>query len=155
MRRTETIIEPSPEMTALQEKTLGELRALLPHSEIELVGASAVPMAGRPEIDLLVISKRIAEDAGVLVTNGYRQGPIVKETSFLKKMENEIEIAIQIMAPGNSMIEIHRKILRRLREDSQLRHRYEEWKRGLSGLAPDEYKKRKNEWLKENILGTL
>jgi len=41
----------------------------------------AVPMAGRPEIDVMVISRNIEADSRVLAGNGYIQGPIVHDVS--------------------------------------------------------------------------
>ena len=149
--RTETVIEPSKEIFNIQQESLGEIKRLLPSSEIEAVGAMAVPMRGRPEIDLLVISGQIEEDSKVLVNEGYIQGPVVNEISFLKKMVGNVEVAVQIMSPDNSMINTHRKIISLLREDLGLRKRYEEFKTSLSGLSREEYKEKKSEWIKGNI----
>lgn len=124
---------------------------MLPISHVEIVGAMAVPMTGRPELDLMVISERIEEDSKVLVDNGYKQGPVVDKTSFLKKMVDDVEVAVQIMPPESSMIDTHRNIIAALRENEDLRKRYEEFKRTLSGLAREEYKEKKNEWIRENI----
>lgn len=149
--RIETIIEPSDEIFKIQQESLEEVKALLPNSEVEAVGAMAVPMIGRPELDLLVISSQIEEDSKVLVDTGYLQGPIVNGTSFLKKMVDDIEVAVQIMSPDNSMIDIHRKIISVLQENEDLRRKYEEFKTTLSGLSREEYKEKKSAWIKENI----
>jgi len=150
--KIESVIEPNIEIQNLQEKLLLELSDLLPNSHIELVGAMAVPMIGRPEIDIMIISEDIENDSFKLVDEGYVQGPIEKGISYLKKMSNNIEIGIQIMSPDNNMINIHRNIILKLRENEPLRKKYEEFKKTLSGLNRDEYKKQKGAWIKENLI---
>ncbi len=90
----ETIIDPNQEILNIQEKFLEEVSVLLIKSKVEIIGAMAVPMAGRPELDILVISDNVEDDSSVLVKNGYKQGPIVKGTSFLKKIHEGVEIAV-------------------------------------------------------------
>lgn len=150
--RTETVIDPSAEILALQENMVKEVSDLLPRSQVEIIGAMAVPMAGRPELDILVLSEDITADSEILTQNGYNQGPVVNETSFLKKMSDNVEVAIQIMSADNKMVDIHRNLIEILRDDEELRKKYEEFKHTLSGLSKEEYKKRKSEWLETNIL---
>jgi GrpB-like predicted nucleotidyltransferase (UPF0157 family) len=150
--RTETIINPSKEILSLQESMIKEVADLLPQSHVEAVGSMAVPMAGRPELDILVISEDITADSEVLSQNGYRQGPVVKNTSFLKKDMDDTEVAVQIMSPDNKMINIHRNIVKTLKDDEELKKKYEDFKRSLSGLTREEYKKQKSEYLEKNIL---
>jgi len=149
--RTETIIKPSEEIFNIQQEKLKEIKDLLPDSSIEAVGAMAVPMVGRPELDILVISEHIEEDSKILVEHGYKQGPVVENTSFLKMMVGGVEVAVQIMSPENETINVHRNIISVLRENNELRNRYEEFKKTLSGLTREEYKKKKSEWIEENI----
>lgn len=149
--RTETIIEPSEEIFNIQQEKLSEIKDLLPDSKVEAVGAMTVPMAGRPELDIMVISEHIEEDSKILVEHGYKQGPVVEGTSFLKMMVGSVEVAVQIMSPENPMINTHRNIISILRENDGLRNQYEEFKKTLSGLTREEYKKKKSGWLEENI----
>ncbi len=154
--KIEKIIEPNTEIQILQESILAEFTALLPNSHIELVGAMAVPMTGRPELDILIISENIPEDSLILSQNGYTQGPVVDGNSFLKMYTmvgtDKIEIGVQILPPDSKMIDIHRKIISKLREDEPLRKRYEEFKRTLAGLTRPEYKEKKSAWIEENLL---
>jgi GrpB-like predicted nucleotidyltransferase (UPF0157 family) len=148
---TETIIEPSEKIFDIQQKSLEEIKTLLPNSQVEAVGAMAVPMVGRPELDIMVIGEHVEEDSKILAEYGYKQGPIVEGTSFLKMVEDGIEVAVQIMSPENHMINIHRNIIGVLCKNDELRKQYEEFKKTLSGLSKEEYKKKKGEWIKENI----
>ncbi|MDD4803636.1 MAG: GrpB family protein [Candidatus Pacebacteria bacterium] len=150
--KIESVIEPNIEIQNLQEKLLSELSSLLPNSHIELVGAMAVPMIGRPEIDIMIISEDIENDSFKLVNEEYVQGPVEKGISYLKKMQDDIEVGIQIMSPDNNMINIHRNIILKLRENESLRNKYEEFKKTLSGLSRDEYKKQKSAWIRENLI---
>lgn len=152
MPRIEKIIEPNKEIKDLQDSLVSEFQDLLPNSEIELIGAMSIPMIGRPELDILIISKNIEEDSLVLVQEGYVQGPIVNGVSNLKKYIDAIEIGVQIHVPESKMIEIHRGIIKLLRENEELRLKYENFKRTLAGLTRDEYKKQKSAWMEQNIL---
>ena len=150
--KIESIIEPNIEIQILQEKLLSELSSLLPNSRIELVGAMAVPMIGWPEIDIMIISEDIENDSFKLTKEEYIQGPIEKGISYLKKIIDNIEIGIQIMSPDNNMIYVHRNIISKLREDESLRKKYEEFKKTLSGLSRDEYKKQKSSWVRKILI---
>ena len=150
--KNETIIEPSVEIKSLQENLVLELSELLPHSHIELIGAMAVPMVGRSEIDIMILSKRVKEDSEILVNKGYNQGPVENAISYLKKMQGDVEIGVQIMSPDNKMINIHRNIISKLQNNEALRKSYEDFKRSLSGLTPEEYKKQKGVWIEKNLL---
>ncbi len=55
------------------------------------------------------------------------------------------------MSPDNKMIEIHRNIIKKLQGDEELKNRYEDFKRTLSGLDREEYKKQKSQWIRENL----
>ena len=66
MEKMETIINPSPDIEAIQEHVRTEITKLIPNSRVELIGAMAVPMVGRPEIDLMIISNHIEEDSKVM-----------------------------------------------------------------------------------------
>jgi GrpB-like predicted nucleotidyltransferase (UPF0157 family) len=109
-------------------------------------------MIGRPEIDIMVISEDIKNDSFKLTDEGYVQGPVEKGISYLKKTQDNIEVGIQIMSPDNNMIDIHRNIILKLREDESLRTKYEEFKKTLSGLSRDEYKRQKSAWIRENLI---
>lgn len=66
-------------------------------------------------------------------------------------MVDGVEVAVQIMSPDNSMIDVHRKIINVIRDNEDLRKRYEEFKETISGLSREEYKEKKSAWIKENI----
>jgi GrpB-like predicted nucleotidyltransferase (UPF0157 family) len=149
--RTETIIHQPQESFDIQRAQLEKIKNLLPSSQAEAIGALAVPMIGRPEVDLMVISENISNDSDILVKNGYKQGPVVDGISFLKMMVGGVEVAIQIIPMGHRMIDIHRKIIALLRRDGELRKKYEDFKSTLSGLSGEEYKERKSKWIKDNI----
>lgn len=152
MKEKIEIIEPSPEISELQNEVVAGLSALLPDSTIELVGSMAVPISGKPEIDVMVISKKVDSDSKLLSQKGYKQGPIVKGISYLSIKRNGVRIDLQIIPINHKMIEIHRKTLKKLQENSELREGYQKLKKSLTGLSAEEYKKRKTEWIKSNLL---
>ncbi|HEX7724569.1 MAG TPA: GrpB family protein [Candidatus Paceibacterota bacterium] len=150
--KTIHIIDPSPDILVLQVQTVVDMVILVPSAAVEAVGSMAVPVCGKNEIDIMVVSDDVAGISAMLVNNGYRQGPIEKGISYLNKYVGETEVAVQVIPNGHKMIEIHRVILHRLQSDQGLRDRYAAFKRTLDGLPSDEYKTRKSEWIRANLL---
>ena len=152
MKERIEIIEPSPEIDKLQNVTVAELSAILPDSNSELIGSMAVPVSGKSEIDVMVVSSKVDKDSKLLSQKGYKQGPIVNGISYLSAKKNGIRIDLQIIPVNHKMIEIHRQTLKKLRENSKLREGYQKLKKSLIGLSTEEYKKRKTEWIENNLL---
>ena len=150
--RIEKIIEPSEEVFRLQRDSLDEVGLLLPDAHVEAVGSMAVPLVGRPELDIMVLSENIAEDSKSLESHGYKQGPVVDGISNLKKVVDGVEVAIQVMSPNHSMVETHRSVITILRSNNELRKKYEDFKKTLSGLSREEYKVKKSRWIQEYII---
>ncbi|OGI68403.1 hypothetical protein A2738_00750 [Candidatus Nomurabacteria bacterium RIFCSPHIGHO2_01_FULL_42_15] len=147
------IIKPSLEISELQKEIIIELSKILPDSSSELIGSMAVPISGKSEIDVMVVSNDVNADSKLLVEKSYIQGPVVKEISHLNTKRNGIRVDLQILPVGHKMIGIHRRTLEKLRADAGLSQRYEDFKNSLDGLPEDEYRKKKNEWIKNNIQG--
>lgn len=146
------IVDPSESIKRLQHLIVFELSVLLPDTEVHPIGAMAVPMAGKEELDFLVISENPDQDTTVLAAKGYRKGPCEKGVQYLKSDRNGFEIDVQIVPPGHHAIEYHNRMLEKLRGDEGLRNRYAAFKRSLDGLPAAEYKEKKSAWIRENLL---
>lgn len=153
--KIETIVEPNDHILKVQKEYLEKIRQLLPNAHVELVGGMAVPMAGRPELDILVITKDVELDSKKVEESGLEHRGFADETSYLKKNVDGVDVTVQIMLENNKMVSIHRKLIGLLRRDEVLRKKYEEFKRTLSGLERYVYKEKKIAWMKENILPKL
>lgn len=151
----ETIVEPNSHIFKIQQQYMEELVRILPNAQIEAVGGMAVPMVGRPELDILVISQDIERDTKKIEEVGFNHRGFADNISYLKKVVEGIDVTVQIMLENNKMIGIHRKVIDLLRRDGVLRKKYEEFKRTLSGLERYKYKEKKVAWMKENILSKL
>lgn len=151
--KIETIIEPNEHIFQVQKKYVDTLKRLFPHLIVELIGGMAVPMVGRPELDIMVISKDLEDVSKVIEEKlGLKQGPIEpRQASYLKKIEDGIDVTVQVLFPDNPTIQRHRKILAILRCNNELRRRYEEYKKTLAGLERQEYRIKKRVWLAEHI----
>ena len=149
--KTEVVSNNSQEDLSLQQEFLEKIKKLLPNSKVEAIGATAVPMVGRPEVDLMVISENITGDSDILIQNRYKPGPVIDGISFLKMMVSGVEVAVQVIPAGHKMIDMHRNIIALLQRDGGLREKYEEFKRTLSILSREEYKRKKSEWIDKNI----
>jgi GrpB-like predicted nucleotidyltransferase (UPF0157 family) len=146
------IIEPSDVIEKIADESVFNIKTLLPERMVEHVGAMAIPMAGREEIDIMVISPNIQEDSVILNDAGYDVGPIQNEISYFKKFVDGIEIGIQIASENHPMIDIHRNIIKKLKNNPDLKKKYSKFKHNLNGLTLNEYKLKKNIWIKENLL---
>jgi len=150
--KLETVVEPNDHIFEIQRRYIQEIGNLLTGRHIEAVGGMAVPMAGRSELDILVITEDIEGDTEKLTTLGFGHRGFADDALYLKQIVEGVEVTVQIMKKDNKMIEIHRKLIALLRKDKALRKRYEEYKRTLSGLERYEYKEKKGQFLKEHIL---
>jgi GrpB-like predicted nucleotidyltransferase (UPF0157 family) len=149
--KIETIIEPNEHIFSVQKKYFDMLKELFPHLTVELIGGMAVPMIGRPELDIMVISSDIEGISKIVEEKvGLKQGPVEPgKASYLKKLEDGIDVTVQVLSPDNSTIERHRRILATLRNNDVLRKQYEEYKKTLAGLERQEYRVKKKAWLTE------
>jgi len=148
--KIETIIEPNKTIFGIQRKYFDALKALFPHLTVELIGGMSVPMVGRPELDLMVISDDFENDSRRVEEIGFKQGSIEpNKASYLKKIEDGVDVTVQIVCIGNPMIDRHRNIRAVLKENHELRKQYEEFKRTLAGLEREVYRAKKKEWLRE------
>jgi GrpB-like predicted nucleotidyltransferase (UPF0157 family) len=153
--KIESVIEPNERILNLQTETIKEVENILSNHNVSAVGGMAVPMTGRPELDILVISEDIEGDADKLENKGFMYRTPSSNSIFLKKKVDNVEIAIEITTLDNPRIESHNKIIDLMRNDSDLRRQYEEFKRTLNGLSREEYKIKKIEWMKKNLLPKL
>jgi len=153
--KIETVVEPNEHIFEIQRRYMEAISNTLPGKHIEAVGGMAVPMTGRPELDILVITEDIKGDTEKLKTLGFDHRGFADDASYLRQLVEGVDVTVQIMHEDNKMIEIHRKLIELLRKDEPLRKKYEEFKKTLSGLERYEYKRRKIAYLKESILPLL
>lgn len=146
------IVEPNELMTKIADDSLFEMRQLFPTRTIELVGAMAVPMSGRREIDIMITSPDVLGDSEVINKTNHSAGPTIDRISYFRKFVDDIEVDVQIVPEDHAMVDIHRGMIEKLKSDSELREKYSKFKHGLAGLPFDEYKVRKSAWVKENLL---
>lgn len=146
------IISPSKELFELYDNTKNEIQRVIPDAKIELVGALAVPMAGKEEIDIMVICNDIESVQKTLEKYGFMPGQIVKGEAFSHKKVGNIVLEIHIMRQGHKNIELYQNIRSRLKEDKELRDKYEKLKISLDGKSEKEYKKAKSDFIREHRL---
>ena len=136
----------------IAKKHISSLKKILLDDKIELIGACAVPMKGKQEIDIMIISLNMKISKNKLIKLRYAEGPLIKRTKYLSKKDKGIKIDVQIMTPENKMINIHRKIIKNLKENSRLKKDYENAKIKFKKGTEEEYKKKKLEWINHNLL---
>lgn len=149
--KIETIIEPNEHIFAIQRRYVDIVSRTLPGRHIEMVGGMAVPMIGRPELDILVITDDVEGDATKLEVVGFGYRTPADDAVYLKQKVEGVEVTVQVMREDNKLVKILRQVLALLQADESLRKEYEEFKKTLAGLERPEYKKRKVEYLQKNI----
>lgn len=153
--KIETVVEPNNHIFEIQREYMKKIGKILPHAHIEAVGGMAVPMVGRPELDILVITQDVEGDTEKVKGIEFDHRGFANDASYLKKAVEGVDVTVQIMREDNEMIETHRKIIALLRHNEALRKEYEDFKRTLSGLERYVYKEKKVAWMKEHIFPKL
>ena len=146
------IIEPDEQIFKIVKDSIYEIKKLFPSRVVEHIGALAVPMCGRKEIDVMIISPNVSSDSITMNQTNYSAGPNIDGISYFRKFINNTEIGIQIVPENHSVIAVHRNIIKKLKNNPELKKRYSKFKYSLNNLTPDEYKSRKGAWIKENLL---
>ena len=149
------IIGISDKVKNISNQYLKEISELIPESKVELIGAMAVPMKGKEEIDILVKTEDVDFATKVLVKNKYNKGPKINNISYLSDYRKEIEAGIQIMNPNHKMVKVHEKFINFMRENSDLKSKYENLKQQYEGKTVGEAMQEPTAlYLKEaNIIG--
>lgn len=148
------LIKESPkEIITLANELVTELAKQLPNTEVELVGALAIPMVGKNDVDIMIISNNVKQTAEDIVKLGYSRGPVMNEVSYHIKEIDGFEVGLQVMKPDHIMVFTHRRLIERLKSDENLLTEYTKFKLNYNGHDENEYKEAKGRWLVEHKLG--
>ena len=143
------IIDFNPNFLKLFEKYKIIINKCLPKCNIYLIGSMAVPMKWKEEIDILVETEDVIKAHEILSKEGFSQGPIIKNSAFLRDYRFGIEAEIHLVRIGSKKIERTRKFVEKLQNNKELRLKFEEFKEKYSGLTRNEYRKKKEVFLKK------
>jgi GrpB-like predicted nucleotidyltransferase (UPF0157 family) len=151
-------IELRERVDAAVSRHTAEIEALVPGAEVEHVGATAVPGAlTKGDVDLLVSVPGGGFDEAVaaLRTRYAINQPDNWTTvfaSFAVEPAGEIPVGVQLVVAGGADERLFREWRDRLRSDSELLARYNEFKRSQAGTEPDAYIDAKAEFI-EAVIG--
>jgi GrpB-like predicted nucleotidyltransferase (UPF0157 family) len=150
------IIEPSKDVFEIIDFYKKLLQGILPKDKIILIGAFAVPMCGKEEIDLLIevddvkISQEIIKDKSF---GRFNIGPIVKGEGFCKtKKIFGIVCELHLVSKNHKRIKKYLQFIEKLRANPRILKKYCELKKSLDGCLESKYKKEKNKFLLNNYL---
>ncbi len=144
-------VEFNPLYLEIFNKYKTEILKLLPEAKIELIGSAAVPMKGKRELDILVESSNKENAQKKLIKNGYEEGPVFEDTSYVKDFRYGIECEVHIMNKGDKKINEIKFLISKLKKDKKLRDKFEKFKESCESLDIREYRKRKAIFLKSNF----
>ena len=146
------IIKPSKKLFSLFDKIKEELLEIIPSSNISLIGSMAVPMKGKKEIDILLETKDVEEAQNLLIDKGFSKGPIIVGEGFSINRNYKVLVELHIVPFGHKKIEIYKQLIDKLKNNKELRKRYEDFKVSCSGFSEKKYKQEKNKFLEKNNL---
>lgn len=136
----------------LANNSIKEIKDIIPASKCKIIGAAAIPMLGKKEIDILVISKSIISSFKKLNKIDYKGKIIDNKKAYLRKIFEDITIEIHLVKPNDKIIRIYGKYINILKRNNSLRIKYEKFKKSMSNLSSDEYKIKKSKFIRENII---
>lgn len=127
------------------QAAIDDLKKILPSIECEFIGAAAVPMMGKEEIDVLAITDHLQQDKKMLEKNGYVVQQESDKKAYVHLRKPSIMIEIHLTTRSSSTIAAYRKLIERL-QDPILRKKYEILK---SSTPENEYKSAKSTFIEQ------
>jgi GrpB-like predicted nucleotidyltransferase (UPF0157 family) len=134
---------------------------LLPAAQIEHIGATAAPGSlTKGDLDLLV---RVATGEFDAAVTALRERYAVNQpeswtpefASFEQEPAGEIPVGVQLVIAGGSDDSLFLEWRDRLRSDSELRERFNAFKRGQTGAEPGEYIEAKARFIEAELGGGI
>lgn len=146
------IVDYDPVYLKIFKKYEKIIKKTLPLSRINLIGSIAVPMSGKEEIDILVEVENIEESQELLSKSKFRKGPVVDGTGYLRDYRFDIECEIHLVKFDDIKVKRTLSLVNKLQTNVFLRKQFEKFKKSCDGISGDEYRKKKNEFLKKSGL---
>lgn len=154
MNKIIEIIEPSKNIFDLYNYFEEKIRKAIPNVKTRLIGSFAIPMCGKKEIDILVEIDDVKRAQIILEKLGFSKGPIIRGEGFSHDRSKDMICELHILPPNDKRIKkVYDKVINTLRENKNLREKFEKLKRSLNGKSEEEYKIAKSNFLAENIFG--
>ncbi len=152
MNKRIEIIEPSKKIFDLSNRIQDKIKKILPKSKTRLIGSFAIPICGKKEIDILVEVENVKESSKILSKNGFKQGPLIKRESFMTCLEGDIDCDLHVLPHGDDHIKkVYDKTIDYFKKNENKRKEFDELKRSLKGSSPEEYKRKKGEFLGRTV----
>lgn len=146
------IIEPSEKIFKMSDKMQKRIKKILPNSKTRLIGSFAIPVCGKKEIDILIEVDNVEEASNLLEKEGFKKGLKVKNEIFFSYFEEEIQYDLHVLPQGDNHIrKVYDKVIDYFKKNEDKRIEFDNFKRSLNGLSPEEYKKRKGEYLERTV----
>ena len=141
----------TPELLQTAQETISQIKGAVPHLEVLFMGAGALGLPGKNDIDLDVLcaADEIAETIERLVAVLGRPEEATDTLGVWRLMRNGFEIDCVLSDPKISHVPAQRRVFERLKSNAQLRERYRQLKLACDGLPLCEYERLKQEFFQE------
>lgn len=147
------IIEPSEEIFKISNEIQEKIKKILPTSRTRLIGSFSIPLPGKKEIDILIEVEDLKEAKNKLIEEGFSLNNLeIKNEIFLHYKIENVVCDIHLLKFNDKKIkEVYDKVTNYFRENEKERKDFANFKRSLEGISPEEYKKRKSEFLEKTV----
>lgn len=142
-----------PEAAATAQNIISEIHAVTPDLEVLFMGAAALKLPGKNDIDLDILcpAKDIAHNTEQLLGVLGEPNGIAKTMTVWKFERNGFEIDCILSDPSVSHVPHQKRAFELLKENAKLRKEYEELKQNSDGLPNIEYEKCKKAFFRRIV----
>lgn len=146
--KTVSIQDFDPEVTAVANEIITKIKAAGITSDVWNVGSSGLEIAGQNDIDLNVLSAPDRYKADLEVLEKLFGAPRQKKTLPMKWefTQDGFEVELHLADATTETFKDHLKVFTALKNDAELRQRYESMKKSYNGKSLKEYMKQKFEF---------
>ena len=138
-----------PKAVAIANRLIDEIHSVIHGATVLFMGAAALGIAGQNDIDLYILH---GENPNAFIRKIVKIfGPPMPDISIVKWQfqRDGFDVELYISDPATESMREQIRIFEILRDDKQLRQRYEILKKASDGFALREYMRRKYEFFNE------
>ena len=146
----------TPKVQATAQQLVTQIHAVVPELEVLFMGAAALGLPGKNDIDLDILcnQKDVAAYTKKLVPVLGQPKEATDKLAAWEFMLNGFEVDCILSDPAISHVPLQRRRFEILRDSAELREAYKQLKESCDGLPYEEYEKQKVAFLEERVFSS-